>query len=108
MKILRWRGPLFVYLWRFLPHLPNFVRLFWRLFWDRRVPIYLKGMVVVAVLYVLSPLDILPDYLPLIGQIDDLSLLLLAGYYFIRWSPTRVVAEHVATIDKHFGKHRQR
>jgi uncharacterized membrane protein YkvA (DUF1232 family) len=104
----RWRGPLFVHLWRSLPHLPNFARLFWRLFRDRRVPISLKGMVVVAGLYVLSPLDVLPDYLPLIGQLDDVSLLLLAGYYFIRWSPTRVVREHVAAIDKNFWKHVQR
>jgi uncharacterized membrane protein YkvA (DUF1232 family) len=89
-----------MFLFRLIRHLPNFIRLLWRLFRDPRVPLYLKGMLIVAGLYVLSPLDIFPDYLPFLGQLDDLSLLLLAGYYFVKWSPRDVVEEHVARIDK--------
>ena len=89
-----------MFLLRMLPHIPNFIRLFWRLFWDSRVPLALKAMLIAAVLYGLSPLDIIPDFLPVIGQLDDLTLILLAGYYFIRWSPAPVVREHVAAIDK--------
>jgi uncharacterized membrane protein YkvA (DUF1232 family) len=91
---------------RLLPHLPNLVRLGWRLFRDRRVPVYLKGMVVAALLYVVSPVDLVPDLLsPFLGSVDDVTLLLLAGYGFLRWSPQAVVAEHVAAIG---GKFRER
>jgi uncharacterized membrane protein YkvA (DUF1232 family) len=65
-------------------------------------------MVVATVLYVLSPFDIVPDFVPFVGQIDDLVLLLLAGYYFIRWSPKDVVQEHVAAIDEDFRAKFQR
>ena len=83
-------------------HLPYFARLFWRLFRDRRVPAYLKVMAVLTVLYILSPVDLLPDYIPLVGQLDDLSLLLLMGYYFIQWSPPEVVREHMVAIGRAF------
>jgi uncharacterized membrane protein YkvA (DUF1232 family) len=108
MKHVPQRGGFLLYLLRLLPHLPNFARLFWRLFRDPRVPYYLKGMVVATVLYVLSPFDIVTDFVPFVGQIDDLVLLLLAGYYFIRWSPRDVVREHVAAIDEDFRAKFQR
>jgi uncharacterized membrane protein YkvA (DUF1232 family) len=86
-----------------IPQLPNVGRLCWRLWRDRRVPKYLKGMVVAALLYVLSPVDLIPGFLvPLIGQLDDATLLMLAGYLFIRWSPPGVVAEHMASIGTPF------
>ena len=85
---------------RAIPHLPKIVWLCWRLLRDRRVPLYLKSMVIGALLYVLSPLDLFPEaLLPVIGYVDDLTLLALAVYYFIHWSPPEVVAEHLATKD---------
>jgi uncharacterized membrane protein YkvA (DUF1232 family) len=86
-----------------IPQLPNIVRLCWSLWRDRRVPKYLKGMLVVALLYVLSPVDLIPEFLvPLVGQLDDATLLLLASYIFIRWSPQEVVSEHMASIGSNF------
>jgi uncharacterized membrane protein YkvA (DUF1232 family) len=86
-----------------LPQLPNMGRLCWRLWRDRRVPKYLKGMVMAALLYVLSPVDLIPGFLvPLIGQLDDATLLLLASYLFIRWSPQEVVSEHMASTGTNF------
>jgi uncharacterized membrane protein YkvA (DUF1232 family) len=85
---------------RAIPYLPRAVWLCWRLLRDRRVPLYLKSMVIGALLYALSPLDLMPDILlPVIGYVDDITLLVLAGYYFIRWSPPEVVAEHLAAMD---------
>jgi uncharacterized membrane protein YkvA (DUF1232 family) len=86
-----------------IPQLPNMVRLCWRLWRDPRVPKYLKGMVIAALLYVLSPVDLIPEVLvPLVGQLDDATLLLLASYLFIRWSPQEVVSEHMAAISRNF------
>jgi uncharacterized membrane protein YkvA (DUF1232 family) len=79
--------------------LPTMGRLCWRLWRDRRVPKYLKGMVIATLLYVLSPIDLIPEFfVPLIGQLDDATLLLLTSYFFIRWSPQKVVSEHMASL----------
>jgi uncharacterized membrane protein YkvA (DUF1232 family) len=86
-----------------IPQLPNLVRLGWRLFRDSRVPKSLKSMVILALLYSLSPIDVIPDFfLPGVGYLDDVTLLFLVGYYFIRWSPEAVVAEHVQALRGRF------
>lgn len=85
-----------------VPQLPSVGRLCWRLWQDRRVPRYLKGMVVAAILYALSPVDLIPGFLvPVIGQLDDVTLVMLAGYLFIRWSPQEVVHEHLSSLRRH-------
>jgi uncharacterized membrane protein YkvA (DUF1232 family) len=84
--------------------LPNRGRLCWRLWRDCRVPKYLKGMVIATLLYVLSPVDLIPElFVPFVGQLDDATLLLLASYVLIRWSPQEVVSEHRAPISTNVG-----
>jgi uncharacterized membrane protein YkvA (DUF1232 family) len=89
---------------RLIPQLRNVGRLCWRLWRDRRVPKYLKAMVIAALLYVLLPVDLIPEFfIPLVGQLDDATLLLLASYLLIRWSPQEVVSEHMASISSNVG-----
>lgn len=86
---------------RLLWHLPNFVKLYWRLFKDARVPLRAKAVLVAAVLYLLAPLDFLPDFpLLLLGRIDDLVVLILGARWFISLCPPDVVQEHVKKISK--------
>jgi uncharacterized membrane protein YkvA (DUF1232 family) len=86
-----------------LPQLPKVGRLCWRLWRDHRVPKPLKGMIIATVMYTLSPIDLVPGFLvPVLGQLDDATLLALAAYLFIRWSPPEVVAEHMASIGPDF------
>jgi uncharacterized membrane protein YkvA (DUF1232 family) len=100
-----WRRGVYLRLLPLIPQLPNFVRLGWRLLRDHRVPVSLKVMIVLTLLYSVSPFDVIPDFfLPGIGYIDDATLLLLIGYYFIRWSPQQVVAEHVEAIGGNFRR----
>jgi uncharacterized membrane protein YkvA (DUF1232 family) len=102
-KLLRSRT--YLHLLPLIPQLPNFVRLGWRLFCDSRVPVVLKSMVVLTVLYSISPFDVIPDFFfPGVGYLDDVTLLLLTGYYFIRWSPQEVVTEHVAAMGGSFQR----
>src|SRR2546429_8971217 len=64
----------------FLMFLPNMVRLLGRLLKDSRVPTAEKALVAAAIIYVISPIDLIPDFFPFIGQVDDLyvvSLVLL-------------------------------
>jgi len=84
---------------RFLRHLPQFVRLYWRLFRDRRVSIWPKALLVLSVLYVLSPIDIIPDVIPFFGEVDDLVVVIAVCRLFMYLCPREVVQEHVRRID---------
>jgi uncharacterized membrane protein YkvA (DUF1232 family) len=81
-------------------HLPSFVRLYWRLFRDSRVSIWPKAMLVGALAYVVLPFDVIPDFLPLIGEVDDVVILLAAARWFLGWCPPEVVREHARAIDR--------
>ncbi len=85
--------------WRILRHLPDFVRLYWRLFRDRRVSIWPKALLVLSAVYVISPIDLLPDTIPFVGEVDDLIVLIAACRLFIYLCPREVVREHVQRID---------
>ena len=81
-----------------LRHLPNFVRLYWRLFRDPRVSLIAKGVLVAAAVYVVLPLDLVPDFTPVLGQLDDIAVLIGACTLFVHLCPADVVAEHVRRI----------
>jgi uncharacterized membrane protein YkvA (DUF1232 family) len=84
---------------RVLAHLPEFARLYWRLFHDRRVPLLAKAVLVAALGYFVWPFDLIPDLLvPVIGEIDDLGVVLLGLWTFVRLCPPAIVAEHVSAI----------
>jgi uncharacterized membrane protein YkvA (DUF1232 family) len=83
---------------RFLIHLPRLIRLYWRLLWDARVPAWLKVMLLGAVAYVVFPFDLIPDVVPVLGEIDDLVVLIVAARWFLEWCPPTVVAEHVRAL----------
>lgn len=86
-------------------HLPNFLSLLWRLFKDSRVPVSPKLALIGAVLYFLSPYDLLPDFLfPVLGFAEDILILMWVLKYFIRVSPEEVVWEHVKRIEEERGR----
>lgn len=74
------------------------LRLAWKLFSDVRVPVALKVIPFVALAYVLSPIDLLPDFLIGLGWLDDGSLLMLALVLFINLAPREIVDEHLRTL----------
>lgn len=61
---------------------------------DRRVPFYAKLVMALAIAYALSPLDFVPDFIPVVGQLDDLAALAAGLSLFIRLCPPEVVEEH--------------
>lgn len=74
-------------------------RLAWRLLRDSRVPGWVKVIPIGALIYLLSPIDLIPGLvLPGIGQVDDLVLLLLALKAFIDVSPPGIVREHLQQL----------
>lgn len=85
------------------PGLWDNLRLNWRLAQDNRVAPVIKLMVpLAAVLYVVSPIDLIPDFLLGLGQIDDIGViggaLLLALRLLPRLAPAPVLAEHQAAL----------
>ena len=84
--------------WRVIRHLPEFTRLYWRLLWDRRTPILAKAVLIASILYVLMPFDLIPDALPIIGEVDDLVIFVAACRLFIGLCPDDLVREHVRRI----------
>ncbi len=60
---------------------------------DPRVPWYAKAVAAAAVAYALSPIDLIPDFIPVIGLVDDLLLVPLGLYLAIRLIPPPLRAE---------------
>ena len=85
------------------PGLWDNIRLFWRLLRDERVAPVLKLLVPLAtLLYLISPIDFVPDFLLGVGQVDDLGMLtaamLIALRLLPRLAPRAVLAEHLADL----------
>jgi len=51
---------------------------------DGAVPWWKKGVGIFAALYVVCPLDLIPDWIPMIGWLDDLGVLGICAWYFVR------------------------
>jgi uncharacterized membrane protein YkvA (DUF1232 family) len=89
---------------RIVFNLPKFIKLYYRLFKDRRVPFHLKLILILALAYVVSPIDLIPDWLlPFFGQLDDAIVLIAALRYFLNNCPAEVVKEHVERIERTTG-----
>lgn len=74
--------------------LPNMLRLIGRLVKDSRVPAAEKALFGAAVVYVLLPLDFIPDFFPFIGQVDDIYLVALTLLRLVSKTDARIVREH--------------
>ncbi len=95
MQVFRLGAWRYVRLARLVLRLPTYARLVWGLMRDPRVPVPLKGLLLAALAYVFSPVDMIPDAIPVLGQADDLTVLLLVLGLFIRNAPAEVRDEHM-------------
>jgi uncharacterized membrane protein YkvA (DUF1232 family) len=78
----------------FLMFLPNMVKLLGRLLTDPRVPKAEKALFIAAIVYVISPLDFIPDVFPFIGQVDDIYVVALTLTRLINRTNEDVVREN--------------
>lgn len=76
--------------------LPDYLRMLIGMFLDARVSGIDKLMVAGAIAYIVMPLDLLPDFIPFIGQVDDIYLLMLAIQRLIGNAGRQVLADHWA------------
>jgi uncharacterized membrane protein YkvA (DUF1232 family) len=63
---------------------------------DPRVPWYAKALAIAVAAYAASPIDLIPDFIPVIGYVDDLILVPLGIALVIKLIPAEIMAEHRA------------
>jgi uncharacterized membrane protein YkvA (DUF1232 family) len=69
-----------------------------------RAPWYAKLLALIVVAYALSPIDLIPDFIPVLGYLDDLVLIPLGLTLVIRLIPEDVLAECRQTSDEIIGR----
>ena len=84
--------------WSHVLNLPALLPLFARLYSDRRVSAWLKIAAFAAFVYIVSPLDLIPDLLTGIGWLDDIIFALIVVQMFIENVPEEIVDDHCAAL----------
>ncbi len=84
---------------QYLLLLPDIVHLMIKLFMDKKVPRHTKGYILMAFAYLLSPIDIIPDFIPVAGFVDDLIIMVIALNKIINDSSPR----HLEVIKSHWA-----
>jgi uncharacterized membrane protein YkvA (DUF1232 family) len=63
---------------------------------DRRVPWHVRALAICVAAYALSPIDLLPDFIPVLGYGDDWIVVTLGSLAVAQLLPPEVIAEHRA------------
>lgn len=63
---------------------------------DPRVPLYTKALAFCVAGYALSPIDFIPDFIPIVGYLDDVIILPLGIVLVVKLIPPEIMAEHRA------------
>lgn len=66
---------------------------------DPRVPWYAKALAAGIAAYATSPIDLIPDFIPILGYLDDLVILPLGIALVVKLIPPTVMTEHRALAD---------
>lgn len=74
------------------------IRLSWRLFRDKRVPLLAKSIPVASLAYLAWPLDLFADPILGLGQLDDIAVLMLGMKLFISLCPRGLASEHMRAL----------
>jgi uncharacterized membrane protein YkvA (DUF1232 family) len=63
---------------------------------DKRIPVAVRLILPLLVLYLSLPLDIVPDFIPVLGQLDDIVMVVVAVALLVRFTPMSLLEEHLA------------
>jgi uncharacterized membrane protein YkvA (DUF1232 family) len=81
-------------------------RLVWRLLRDSEIPTWQKMILPATLLYLLFPIDFIPDPVLGLGQLDDIGVILLGLKLFIELSPQEIVRRHLREMSSVDGAYR--
>ena len=79
-------------------NLKKYIALGIRLKNDKRVPKISKILLGLAVAYFFMPIDLIPDFIPVIGHLDDIIFVSVLIFLSIKFIPKRVFSEHYSKI----------
>ena len=87
--------------WPFLPiasRAPIYTRLIVELVLDRRVPWARKAILGFAAAYIVSPIDLVPDFVPFVSRVDDVMVTIIALDLFLEGVPRELMIEKLYTL----------
>ena len=68
----------------------------WRAFMDAETPLHLKALMLLVPLYLVSPLDLIPDFIPIAGWLDDVIVIPMLVSWIVKLLPQRAPARAAA------------
>ena len=71
----------------------------WRIFRDPNTPIVAKAVIPAVLAYLAMPLDIIPDFIPVIGQLDDLLVVAAGLGLVLLMTPRHVIEDHLRELE---------
>ena len=78
----------------YIAELPRFLRLLWGLIRDPRVEMVDKLLVAGAIAYIVAPIDLVPDFIPFLGEVDDIYLLVMSIRRMLQNAGRTVLLSH--------------
>src|SRR3954465_9104260 len=66
---------------------------------DERLPTGLRLLPPLLILYLAMPLDLIPDFIPVIGQLDDILVLLVGGALLVKFAPIGLLDERISQLE---------
>ncbi|TFW03244.1 DUF1232 domain-containing protein [Oxalobacteraceae bacterium OM1] len=80
--------------------------LLWHACRHPQAPGKLRLAALLLVLYVLSPIDLIPDWIPVLGWLDDVTILAFAVPFLLRFMPPSVMADAAGATDRFLSRMR--
>ncbi len=66
---------------------------------ESRIPLAVRAIPPGLVLYLATPIDVIPDFIPVLGHLDDLLILIVGVGLLLRFTPGYVLEEHIARLE---------
>jgi uncharacterized membrane protein YkvA (DUF1232 family) len=70
-----------------------------RLWTDDRIPLPIRSILPLLVLYLALPLDLIPDFIPVIGQLDDVLVVVIGLALLVRFVPAHLLDQHLSDLE---------
>jgi uncharacterized membrane protein YkvA (DUF1232 family) len=70
---------------------------------DRRLPLLVRAIPWLLAAYLLLPFDIVPDFIPFLGQLDDVAIVALGLWAMVRLAPRALIEEHLSRVEVSAG-----
>lgn len=66
---------------------------------DSRIPLVVRAIPPGLILYLATPIDLIPDFIPVLGHVDDAVILIVGVGLLLRFTPRDVLEEHVSRLE---------